>query len=105
MQFDVTPEDLLNAATTCQRTNQEIQSQILKIRNYIQGLMASYRGPAALQLQTTSDMWQKDASALNVVLDKIAHNLQINAHNYGHGEGTNVVNLAHIASTLGTARI
>jgi len=93
MQFTATPQELMNAATTCQNTNQQIQGQIQRIQAYILGLMGSYHGPAATQLQTISETWARDASALNAVLDEIAHNLQINANNYSGSEQSNIANL------------
>jgi WXG100 family type VII secretion target len=105
MKFDVTPDDLLRAAAQCQSTNQQIQGQIGQIERYIQGLMGAYQGPAATQLMQTAMRWAVDALALNLVLDKIATNLRTNAHNYGHGENTNVVNLARIEGTLGAAKL
>jgi WXG100 family type VII secretion target len=106
MQFTATPQELMNAAATCQNTNQQIQGQIQRIQAYILDLMGSYQGPAATQLQTISDTWARDASALNAVLDEIAHNLQINANNYSGSEQSNIANLGGAgAGQYPTARL
>jgi WXG100 family type VII secretion target len=105
MQYDVTGNRLLEAARTCRRTNDSIQAQIGQIQTYIGGLMGPYQGPAAVQLQETSDMWRRDASALNEVLLQIASNLEVSAQNYGDAEGQAQAALQNIASVLGQARL
>jgi WXG100 family type VII secretion target len=103
MEYVVTGDTLLEAARTCRRTNDSIQAQIGEIQSYIAGLMGRYQGPAALQLQDTSDMWRRDATALNEVLLQIASNLEVSAHNYGDSEGKALGALAEVASVLGRA--
>jgi WXG100 family type VII secretion target len=103
MQYNVTGNYLLDAANTCRRTNDSIQAQIGEIQSYIAGLMGAYQGPAATQLQNTSEMWRRDAAALNQVLLQIASNLDVSAHNYGDAEVRAHVALENVASVLGNA--
>ena len=105
MQFTSTPQDLLNAANFCTNTNQEIQTNVQRVQTYIQGLIATYQGPAATQLQATAEQWARDAAAVNAVLNEIAINLQKNAQNYSNNEQANVANLAGVGAQLGAVRL
>jgi WXG100 family type VII secretion target len=100
MQFTTTPQDLLNAASICKNTNNQIQGQIQQVKNYIDGLMATYQGPAAIQLGIVSERWHKDALNLNNALTEIASNLTYCAHNYGRSEEINVSNLGRVGAAL-----
>lgn len=104
MQFTVTAAELISAATTCTNTNRQIQGQIQQMRSLIAGLMGSYQGPAALQLQALSDQWGRDADALNYVLTTIANGLTSNANNYVTHESTNTSNYTNVMATLPNAR-
>jgi WXG100 family type VII secretion target len=105
MQFTVTAAELLNAAATCRNTNQQLQTQIAQMQNYVLGLTGSYKGTAALALQQLSDRWGADAKSLNYVLSTIADGLTANAHNYVTHETVNAGNLSSIAAGLPAARI
>src|SRR5215475_4620793 len=100
MQFTATPQELITAANFCVNINQEIQTNVQRIQTYIQGLMATYQGPAALQLQATSEQWARDAAAVNNVLNEIALNLQKNAQNYSNNEQQNLTNIAGVGAQL-----
>jgi len=97
MQFTVTARELQAAAATVRRTNTEIQGQIRKMQAYVEGLMATYQGTAAVQLQGLSAQWGADSSQLNYVLSTIADGLTSN-------ETANTVNLANIQSGLPPGR-
>jgi WXG100 family type VII secretion target len=102
--FVATPQDLLNGATNCVNTNSQVQSQIQQMQNLIQGLMGTYQGTAATQLQSLSQQWHTDSSQLNFVLETIAQGLQSNAHNYRDFEAAATANLARVQSGLPGAR-
>jgi WXG100 family type VII secretion target len=100
-QFQVTPQELLNAATYCTNTNTEIQSQVQNVLTFIDSLIASgYKGPCANQLVAVAESWYTDASNLNTVLNEIASNLTTNANNYSGNEGQNTTNLIGVGTTL-----
>jgi len=105
MQFTVTGTDLINAATQCTNTNEQIQVQIRAIQTYIEDLAASYQGPAATQLTAVSMQWAADAAALNTVLTEIASNLTSNARNYDNSETQNLTNISGVGATLSPARV
>jgi 6 kDa early secretory antigenic target len=104
MQFTVTAAELLNAATTCRNTNEQIQAQVAQMQNYVLGLMGSYQGTAAIALQQLSEQWGADAKQLNFVLSTIADGLTGNAHNYVLSETANTTNLTSIGSGLPAPR-
>jgi WXG100 family type VII secretion target len=104
VQFTVTAAELISAATTCTNTNRQIQAQIQQMRSLVAGLMGSYQGPAATQLQTLSDRWGKDADALNYVLTTIADGLTANASNYVSSESNNNKNYTTVLASLPNAK-
>jgi WXG100 family type VII secretion target len=105
VQFKVTAEDLMVAATNCTTSNDEIQGQIAQMRSYVLGLMQSYQGPAATALQSLSDEWGAAALQLNDVLGTISSGLTGNANRYVLNEQRNTSNLVAVASGLPPARL
>jgi WXG100 family type VII secretion target len=101
----VTAQELLNAATNCNNTNEQIQTQIQQMQQLIVNLEAAYTGTAALQLQSVSQQWQVDSQQLNTVLGTISQGLQSNAANYVNNENTNTTNLAGVGANLPAARL
>jgi len=104
MQFQVTAAELNTAAANCLSANETIQGEITAMRNYINGLMGTYQGTAAMALQSLSEQWGNDAVALNNVLTTIANNLTSNAGNYVANENANSSNFVNIANSLPPAR-
>ncbi|WP_157756797.1 WXG100 family type VII secretion target [Plantactinospora sp. KBS50] len=100
MEFKVTPETLVAAATNCRSVNSTIQNDIAAMRAYVAGLMSTYQGTAALALQALSDQWGRDATALNEVLNTIATGLDSNAGNYVESETTNTNNFQNLLGNL-----
>jgi WXG100 family type VII secretion target len=105
LPFDVTPKILHDGAAACRTTNDAVQGQIQQMRNYVDSLMGSYRGTAAMALHSLSEQWHSDAQALNHVLTTIAQGLDHNANNYTHHETVNLANVSKVASSLPAARL
>jgi WXG100 family type VII secretion target len=100
MQFTVTGVNLTIAATQCLVVNDDIQTKVVQITNYIHSFEASYSGPTATILQGVIDKWQTDANNLSTVLKEIASNLNRNARNYEDNETQNLSNVTAIGASL-----
>jgi WXG100 family type VII secretion target len=104
MQFTVTADDVIAAATNTTNTKNEVVAEIAQMQNYVAGLMDIYQGTAASTLANVSLQWSGDSKALSEVLSTIAANLQSNAHNYTLNETTNANNMSNVIANLPAAQ-
>lgn len=105
MAFTVTPEYIQNAATSCDNTANEIQTQLSTLRSYVVNLEAVYQGVAANTFQALMNDYDSFAKMLNNALTDIGSGLRGNYVNYTDSESRNVANLAPIQGNIPGARL
>jgi WXG100 family type VII secretion target len=103
--FTVTAEQLDKFASYCNQQVQDIQQAVHQLQGYIQELEATYKGPAALQLQQDIVDLKNDSQQMQVAMADITNCLQANSHNYTTNETQNVSNLAAVKAALGATAI
>ena len=94
--FKVTPEYVANAATSCDNTANEIQTQLAALKSYVTTLEAEYKGITATQFQTLMIDWDTYAQMLHNALIDIGSGLKGNYVNYTQTEDQNLANLRNI---------
>jgi WXG100 family type VII secretion target len=105
MAFTVTPEYIQNAATSCDNTANEIQTQLATLRNYVVNLETAYQGVAATTFQALMTDYDNFARMLHNALVDIGSGLRGNFANYTDSESQNIANLAPIQGSIPGARL
>ncbi|GAA5193293.1 hypothetical protein GCM10023322_54980 [Rugosimonospora acidiphila] len=105
MAFTVTPEYIANAATSCDNTASEIQSQLATLRSYVMNLEAVYQGVAATTFQALMTDYDTFARMLNEALTDIGSGLRGNYVNYTDSENQNIANLVPIQGNIPGANL
>jgi WXG100 family type VII secretion target len=100
MAFQVTPEYLINAAASCERTADNIQGQLTSLKMYVMNMEDWWQGIAAGTFQGLMADYQQDANNLYQALTGIASVLRKNAANYVLGEQTNSTVIVNVQDGL-----
>jgi hypothetical protein len=103
--FTVTAEQLDKFAAYCNTQVQDIEQAVIQLQGYIQDLEATYKGPAALQLQQDIVDLGNDSHKMAVAMADITKCLAANSHNYTINETQNVTNLVAARAALGATAI
>lgn len=103
--FQVTPEYLSQAATSCTNTAGDIAEQLTALQTFIIGMEDYYKGIAANTFQALMEQYNAYATELNQALNGIANGLHGNWANYTDNEQTNVTNVTNVQSGLPAAKL
>ncbi|GAA4215781.1 WXG100 family type VII secretion target [Actinocatenispora rupis] len=99
-QYNVTPQYVANAATDCDTTAQDVQTQLGLLRTYVEGLGASWLGVSATQFAEMMTNFQVYSVALHDALVDIGQGLRGNYVNYVNSEADNLRGLVGIDGNL-----
>jgi WXG100 family type VII secretion target len=105
VDFKVTPEEVANGATSCDRTATEIQGQLATLKSYVVNLEAIYHGVAATTFQALMTDYDIYANMLHNALVDIGSGLRGNYVNYTDTENQNINNLLPIHGDIPGARL
>jgi WXG100 family type VII secretion target len=105
VDFKVTPEYVANAATSCDNTASEIQTQLATLKSYVINLEATYQGVAATTFQALMQDYDTFGRMLNNALTDIGSGLRGNYVNYTDTEQQNISNLTPIHGDIPGARL
>jgi WXG100 family type VII secretion target len=105
MAFTVTPEYIQNAATSCDNTANEIQTQLATLRSYVVNLETVYQGVAATTFQALMTDYDIFARMLHDALVDIGSGLRGNFVNYTDTENQNLGNLVPIQGDIPGAKL
>jgi len=98
--FQVTPEYLSGAATSCTNTNSEVQDQLASLRAYVVGMEDCWQGIASSTFQSLMSEYETCAAALNNALTGISNGLRGTWGNYTDNEQVNATNIGNIQQGL-----
>jgi WXG100 family type VII secretion target len=102
--FRVTPEYLVQSATSTDSTAAEIDTTLAQIRSYVVSLEASWQGVAQQTFQTLMAEYDVYAKMLHDSLTDIASGLRGNYVNYDDSERANINNLRSLDGSLPAGR-
>jgi 6 kDa early secretory antigenic target len=85
----VTFGELEGAQQSIQTTSANINHQLADLQRYLQPLVATWTGDAAVAYQADQAKWDRSAADLNQVLNQIAVALRASNENYQAGEAAN----------------
>ncbi len=88
--FQATPQDISQAAASCDSTAQEIQGQLASLKSYVVGLEAWWGGIAANTFQELMALYDTYSAMLNQALTDIGSGLRGNFVNYTDSEHANL---------------
>jgi WXG100 family type VII secretion target len=94
--FKVTPEYVLGAATSCDSTAGQIQTQLATLKTYVVNLEALWGGIAADKFSALMTDYDIYAQMLHNALVDIASGLRGNYVNYKDTEQQNIDNLVAV---------
>ncbi|MDR7274224.1 WXG100 family type VII secretion target [Catenuloplanes atrovinosus] len=80
--YDVTPEDVQQAATDCWTTAEDIKQELAAIKGYVAGLRDQWQGVAAQNFDQLMIDFDAFALMLNNALVNISYGLRGNFNNY-----------------------
>jgi WXG100 family type VII secretion target len=95
--YHTTPEDLKAKAVDIRNTEQTVQAELDRLKNYVIGLEASWKGVASNTFQELMREWDTYAAQLQNALLAISNGLTGTADNYLSGEHSAVTNLKGVS--------
>lgn len=98
--FHVTPEYLVNAATSTDKTAGEIDDVLAQIKSYVVSLEEIWQGIAQQQFQTLMQEYDTYSRMLHDALVDIGSGLRGNYVNYRDSEESNVNNLRALGEDI-----
>lgn len=98
--FRVTPEYLVNAASSTDKTANEIDDLLAQIKSYVVSLESVWQGVAQQQFNTLMQEYDIYARMLHDALTDIASGLRGNYVNYRDSEESNVNNLRALGEDI-----
>jgi WXG100 family type VII secretion target len=98
--FQVTPQDITNAATSCNQTAETVSGQLATLKSYIVNLEAVWQGIAAGSFQELMQVYDACSARLTAALDEISSALTSTAFNYTTSEQDNVTSINNLESKL-----
>lgn len=99
-QYNVTPQYVATAATECDTTAQDVQTQLGLLRTYVETLGATWLGVTAAQFAEMMNNFQVYSIALHDALVDIGQGLRGNYVNYVNSEADNLRNLVGIDGNI-----
>ena len=105
MAFQVTPEEVTAAATSCSSTAETIQGQLVQLKGYVGQMEEIWGGVAANTFQELMLNYDTYSHMLYNALMDISSGLNGNAVNYADGEIANVNSINSVNSNLGAPQI
>ncbi|HEY3505730.1 MAG TPA: WXG100 family type VII secretion target [Actinocatenispora sp.] len=99
-QYNVTPQYVATAASDCDTTAQDVQTQLGLLRTYVEGLGATWLGVSSAQFAEMMTNFQVYSVALHDALVDIGQGLRGNYVNYVNSEADNLKSLVGIDGNL-----
>jgi WXG100 family type VII secretion target len=100
-QFGTQVEQMQAAATHVDEVNQNVQSQLLALRNQLAPLAAAWKGQAATAFNTLMARWDADALKLNNSLHGIGEQIRQSGTTYAQTDEAEHQNYSRISQALG----
>lgn len=95
--YQVTPEDVAAASAYVTGRAEDLNTKILALGQYVQGLSEFWAGPTHNAFETLMGDYNTYATMLNNALTDIASGLQGNYVNYTQTEQTNLSNIVKVS--------
>ncbi|MER5794225.1 WXG100 family type VII secretion target [Streptomyces sp. NPDC001980] len=103
--FKVTPEQISDAAVSCDNTAAQIQGQLTELKTYVANLESSWQGIAQDTFQALMQEYDIYSRMLHDALTDIASGLRGNYVNYGDAEQQNINSINTIEAGLSNANL
>jgi WXG100 family type VII secretion target len=103
--FKVTPEQISDAAASCDSTAAQIQGQLADLKNYVVNLEGWWQGVAQDTFQALMQEYDIYSRMINDALTDIASGLRGNYVNYGDAEQQNINSINTIEAGLSNANL
>lgn len=87
---------MLETAGRVDGTNNEVQSELVRLRGVVDSVRASWRGDAFVSFDNLMERWNASARNLQDALTSISDNIRSNANNFSNVEATSVQNIKNI---------
>ncbi|WP_405883131.1 WXG100 family type VII secretion target [Streptomyces sp. NBC_01136] len=98
--FRVLPQDVQDAATSCDATANEVQAQLQELKSYVQGLEAEWNGIASQTFAALMTDYDIFSTMLENALRDIGSGLRGNYVNYTDAEDANIRGLTSVHGTI-----
>ncbi len=96
IDYKVTPADVVAAATSCDNTAAELQTQLAELKSYVVSLEEEWRGIAAQTFTALMADYDVYSNMLQNALTDIGSGLRGNYVNYDDTENQNIRNLQQV---------
>jgi len=98
--FRTESDVMVTTAGQVDNTNNEVQSELSRLRGVVDGLRGSWSGQAQASFDQLMQRWDTNAKDLSDALTSISENIRANAHALENVETSNVQSLNHVGGGL-----
>ena len=98
--FRTESDVMVTTAGQVDNTNNEVQSELSRLRGVVDGLRGSWSGQAQASFDQLMQRWDTNAKDLSDALTSISENIRANAHAFETVETSNVQSLNHVGGGL-----
>ena len=98
--FRTESDVMVTTAGQVDNTNNEVQSELSRLRGVVDGLRGSWSGQAQASFDQLMQRWDTNAKDLSDALTSISENIRANAHAFENVEISNVQSLNHVGGGL-----
>ena len=98
--FRTESDVMVTTAGQVDNTNNEVQSELSRLRGVVDGLRGSWSGQAQASFEQLMQRWDTNAKDLSDALTSISENIRANAHAFENVETSNVQSLNHVGGGL-----
>lgn len=98
--FRTEADVMVATAGRVDNTNGEVQGELGRLRNVVDGVRGSWQGSAQVAFDNLMQRWDTSAKELNEALREIAENIRANARSFGDVEADNASAFNHAGGGL-----
>lgn len=99
-KFTTEAEVMRATAANVDSTNDEVQGELNRLRNVVDGTRASWEGSAQVSFDQLMQRYNDNALKLREALSAISENIRSNATNFEHVEAENDQSFAQVGAGL-----
>ena len=98
--FRTESDVMVTTAGQVDNTNNEVQSELSRLRGVVDGLRGSWSGQAQASFDELMQRWDTNAKDLSDALTSIGENIRANARSFENVEASNAQSLNHVGGGL-----
>ena len=98
--FRTEADVMVTTAGQVDNTNNEVQSELSRLRGVVDGLRGAWSGQAQTSFDELMQRWDTNAKDLSDALTSIGENIRANARSFENVEASNAQSLNHVGGGL-----